>query len=142
MGTKISRSDFRRQYPAVYQGLFVFGNMKRMPKDVPAINIGKELSAYLLDIPPDSRITATSDFLKRIVEPYKAISFTNAEILFTPSLQQDPVRALLALCRNRKICLLWPGRISETSLTYADPSYPEYYEIDYTDCIDTYVIVD
>lgn len=142
MGTKISRSDFRRQYPTVYQGLFVFGNIKRLPKDTPVINIGKELSEYLLDISLDARSEVVSDFLQHIVEPHKVVSFIHAEILFTPSLRIDPIRTLLVLCRNKKICLFWPGRISGESLTYADPSSPEYYEVDYTDCIDTYVIAD
>ena len=60
MGTKLSRSDFRRQYPAVYQGLFVFSDAKRLPKDQPVINLGYVLSERLMGIPADRVVKAIS----------------------------------------------------------------------------------
>lgn len=142
MGTRISRADFRRQYPAVYQGLFILSTRKGLPKDAPIINLGKELSAHLVEIPPDARSMAVDEFLRFVVSSYKAVSLTNLEILFTPSLKQNPIRALLALCRNKKICILWCGRVNGTSLTYAYPTSPEYYTEDCADCIDTYIVAD
>ena len=142
MGTKIRRSDFRRQYPAVYQGLFVFSDRKRLPKDQPIINLGYELAKRLVDVETDRRCFEIDTCLRSIVETHKAVSVSNIEILFTPSLKQDAVGALVSLCRNRKICLFWPGRISDGVFTYADPSCPEYYEADYTRFIDTYIVTE
>ena len=142
MGVKISRIDFRRQYLAVYQGLFVFSNAKHMPKNQPEVNLGYELSRRLLEINVQQRIFGLADCLRAIVAAYNAVSITHIEILFTPSLKQDVVGALLALCRNRKVCVCWPGHIGDRMLTYADPSCPEYYETDYAGLVDTYVITE
>ena len=142
MGAKIRRSDFRRQYPAVYQGLFVFSDAKRLPKDQPVINLGYVLRERLMGIPADRRCFEIDNCLRSIVETYTAVSLSHIEILFTPSLKLDAIGVLLSLCRNRKICLSWPGRISGNTLTYAEPSSPEYYEADYTRFIDTYVITE
>ena len=70
MGAKIGRSDFRRQYPAVYQGLFVFSDAKRLPKDQPIINLGYELSERLMGIPADRRCFEIDSCLRNIVEAY------------------------------------------------------------------------
>jgi hypothetical protein len=67
---------------------------------------------------------------------------THVEILFTPSLEQDPVGLLLALCRNRKICIAWPGTMLDGKLFYATPDSPEYYECDPRALQDTYIIID
>lgn len=142
MGTKLSRSDFRRQYSAVYQGLFVFYAAKRIPKEQPSINLGYELSMRLLNVPAERRCFETESYLRAIVGEYQAVTLTHIEILFTPSLKQDAIGALLALCRNRKICICWPGDISGNMLIYAEPSSPEYYEVDYTKFVDTYVITE
>lgn len=142
MGAKIGRSDFRRQYPAVYQGLFVFSGAKRLPKDQPIINLGYELSERLMGIPSDRRCFEIDNCLRSIVETYIEVTLSHIEILFTPSLKLDAIGVLLSLCRNRKICLCWPGRISGDKLIYAEPSCPEYYEADYTKFIDTYVITE
>ena len=142
MGTKLSRSDFRRQYPAVYQGLFVFSDAKRLPKDQPSINLGYELSKRLKDIEAERRQFEIDACLRSIVSEHKAVTLTHIEILFTPSLKQDAIGAILTLCRNRKICLCWPGHIRDGMFIYADPSSPEYYEADYTRFIDTYVITE
>ena len=142
MGTRLSRSDFRRQYPAVYQGLFVFYVAKRIPKEQPTINLGYELSMRLLNVPAERRCFETETCLRTIVDEYRTVTLTHIEVLFTPSLKQDTIGALLALCRNRKVCICWPGCISGNTLTYAEPSSPEYYEVDYTKFVDTYVITE
>lgn len=140
MGAKIHRSDFRRQYLAVYQGLFVFTDAKRLPKNQPVINLGYELSDRLMRIAADDRRFEIDKCLRSIVEAHPTVTLTNIEILFTPSLKIDAIGALLSLCRNRKICFCWPGYIHGEMLTYAEPSSPEYYETDYARFVDTYII--
>ena len=84
MGTKLSRSDFRRQYPAVYQGLFVFYVAKRIPKEQPTINLGYELSMRLLNVPAERRCFETETCLRTIVDEYRTVTLTHIEVLFTP----------------------------------------------------------
>lgn len=139
MGTKLSRIDFRRQYVSAYQGLFVCCNAKRMIKDQPTINIGQKLSDALLALPPDQRCTMVERCLMQVIGSEKAMNLTHIEVLFTPSLHLDVLGVLHSLCRNRKICVHWPGHIIDGKLCYADLNMPEYYEADFTGYVDTFV---
>ena len=50
----------------------------------------------------------------------------NTEILFSPELQQYPLRLLQMLSRNRTVVAAWAGKQEGESLTYADPAHPEF----------------
>ena len=50
----------------------------------------------------------------------------NIELLFDCSLQQDPLRVLKDLSRDRTGVASWNGAISENGITYAVPGHPEY----------------
>src|SRR5438309_1708519 len=45
----------------------------------------------------------------------------NIEILFEPSLRQDPLRCLQAAARNRSVVTAWGGMVADGWLTYAAP---------------------
>ena len=77
-----------------------------------------------------------------IVASYTAVTLTHPEILFSPGFHLDVIGALLALCRNRKMCIAWPGTMLEGKLFYATPNSPEYYECDLRALQDTYIIID
>ena len=142
MGIRLQRRDFRAQYGNCTQGLFIFQNPKRIPKDQPTINIGQELSAALTRISPDDRSLRASVCLTDIASKYPAATLEHIEVLFTPSLRLDALNAILATCRNRKLCVTWPGIIQGNNLTYATPDSPEYYQADIARYTDTYLITD
>lgn len=142
MGTKLKKSDFKSQYAVAYQGLFIFCDARRLPKHHDTINLGQSLSDELMHIPVQQRNINIDLCLSRIVENYKSVNLTHIELLFTPSLKQDVIGALQKLCRNRKVCVHWPGRIDGNRLVYADPGSPEYYESSYTGYVDTFIIGD
>ena len=54
------------------------------------------------------------------------ILLDNIEVIFDISLQQDPLRLLQGLSRNKTVVAAWNGTIVEDSLTYAAPGHPEY----------------
>jgi hypothetical protein len=56
----------------------------------------------------------------------EVVLLDNIEILFDPSLQQDPLRLLLNLSRNRTLVVSWNGQIKNNILSYAEPGHPEY----------------
>jgi hypothetical protein len=142
MGTKLSRRDFLRLYSSVAQGLFIFQNPKRMPKDQPTINVGLLLSDKLCSTPTDRRGLHLPSLLLAIVSAHAAATLTNYELLFSPSLHQDVVGTLLSVSRNRKLCIAWVGRIDGERLIYADENNPEHYDQDYTHYVDTYIIIE
>lgn len=142
MGTKLTRAEFRQIYPAVPQGLFVFENERRIPKDVPITNLGQRVSDSLSAITPAQRRLQIGHCLQKILAPYAAVHLTRIEVLFAPTLGINAVGALLALCRNRKILLQWPGEIRDGNLIYGEPSTPEYRVTNYASLIDTYIITE
>ena len=141
MGTTISRAEFQKQYMLTQQGLFVFEKEKHVPKALVKLNIGQSLSEVLVNCDENELSEKTSELIQKIVEPYTEVALSHIEILFSPSLNLNPVAIMLALCRNRKLCFCWPGRIQGDRLVYEEPTSPEYYEINFRGLIDTYIII-
>lgn len=141
MGTLLKRNDLKKQYPVIKQGMFIFEKEKHIPKDQPIINIGKEISSALITIEPDQRKDRAPNVLREILDEYKEVTLEHIEVLFTPSLEMDPVASILNLCRNRKICFVWPGEIKGEQLVYEQPGSPEYYAQSFRAFIDTYIVL-
>ncbi len=142
MATQLSRRDFRRHFSDYSQGLFIVAEPRFLPKEQPEVNIGKKLSEKLAETAPEDRNIRVFPCLSEAVEREKVMIATHIEIMFTPSLELDPVGMLLALCRNRKICVAWPGTMLDGKLFYATPDSPEYYECDPRALQETYIIID
>jgi len=138
----LNRLEFKLRYPAVRQGLFVVASEKRLPKGQNVIDIGRILSVALVEIPERERYDVVAPLLATTVSCHNAVTMTHIEILFTPELHLDVVGALLSLCRNRKICIVWPGAMEGGKLYYATPEDPEYYECDPRPLQDTYIITE
>ena len=142
MGVIMSRIDFKQRYTGYNQGLFIVLNPKRLPKDQPEINIGQAVSDALCQVPKEQRKLKVTEMLENAIQHAGMVTLTHIEVLFTDYLEIDVVRSVLSLCRNRKICCLWPGQWHEGKLIYATPEYPEYYECDIKALNDLYIIVD
>ena len=93
------------------------------------------LSQKLLEYPVKIRTLR----LPRIVETIlgetgkDTVLLDNTEIHFNPVLQQDPLRLLQQVSRNRTIVAAWNGKFEGGALIYAEPDHPEYrkyYEVD------------
>lgn len=140
MATLMKRIEFRQRYTGYKQGLFILYEAKRLPKGQNTINLGQQLSAALLEIPLEHRKDRVMSVLSRLVAQYKEVSLTHIEILFTPYLELDVIGALASLCRNRKICITWPGYMLYGKAYYAEPGEPEYYEGDLSHYQETYII--
>lgn len=101
----------------------------------PYINLGLALSERLLELPARTRTLRTSDIVSGLVEGTGSdtVLLDNTEILFEPSLHQDPLRLLQRLSRNLTIVASWNGRFEDKVLTYGQPGHPEaksYHDVD------------
>jgi hypothetical protein len=92
------------------------------------ININLELSQRLLELTERQRALKTPHLLREIVEAdvSQLVLLDNLELLFDASLQQDPLRLLQGLSRNRTVVAAWNGSIENGRLIYAQPDHPEY----------------
>jgi hypothetical protein len=94
----------------------------------PYINVNLMLSQSLLDLTTKQRPLRVHQLLQGIVAEHAADSIVldNLELLFDPTLRQDPLVLLQELSRNRCIIAAWGGAYAGGTLTYAEPGHPEY----------------
>ena len=59
----------------------------------------------------------------------------NLEILFDKDLQQDPLRLLQSISRNRAVVASWNGIMNSGRLLYAETGHPEYRSYDSVDAL-------
>ena len=95
---------------------------------VPLVNVNLELSRRMLELTERQRVLQLSRLLQEIISygGDEAILLDNIEIIFDINLQQDPLRLLQGLSRNKTVVAAWNGTIVDDHLTYAAPDHPEY----------------
>ena len=97
---------------------------------VPLTNVSLELSRRLLDLTARQRTLRLPLLLQEIVqddvEPRTMALLDNTEILFCADLEQDPLRLLQGLSRDRTIVAAWNGTIADGVLRYATPGHAEH----------------
>ncbi len=94
----------------------------------PLLNVNLLLSQRLLELTARQRALRVVRIVDDIVAEIDAdpIMLDNIEMLFHPDLQQDPLRLLQSLSRNRTIVATWRGALRRGALTYASPDHPEF----------------
>jgi len=104
---------------------------------VPLVNVNLEVSRRMLDLTARQRALQVPSLLENILREVESevVLLDNMEILFEVSLQQDPLRLLQGLSRNRTIVATWNGEIKDNFLIYANPEHPEYHRYPGTEII-------
>ena len=94
----------------------------------PLVNVNLELSRRMLELTERQRALQLPRLLREIVDDVasEVVLLDNLEILFDVSLQQDPLRLLQGLSRNKTVVAAWNGSIDKDHMTYAVPDHPEY----------------
>ncbi len=104
--------------------------------DLQPINVNLELSEQLLELTAKQRTLQLPRLLEDLVsDKGKTIILDNIEILFDVDLQQDPLRLLQRISRNRNIVVAWNGCVANNKLVYAEPGHPEYRSYTATDFV-------
>jgi hypothetical protein len=97
-------------------------------QNAPVLNLGLDLSTRLLDYGERQRVLQLPRLLEEMIAqlPGDLTLLDNTEVLFNPSLKQDPLRLLQRLSRNRAVVVSWFGKVEGGHLTYAEPGHPEF----------------
>ncbi|HSO82493.1 BREX-3 system P-loop-containing protein BrxF [Thiocapsa sp.] len=98
----------------------------------PIVNLNLALAERLLDLTARQRTLRVARMLDDILAEQvgDVVLLDNIEMLFHPDLQQDPLRLLQSLSRNRTLVATWRGDYDGRSLIYASPDHPEYRRFD------------
>ncbi len=101
------------------------------------INLNLESSKLMLEMTAKQRTLQLPKLLEDMVSnnDEKTIAIDNMEILFDVNLQQDPLRLLQKISRNKNIIVSWNGIVSNAKLMYAVSSHPEYRNYDSSDLL-------
>ena len=97
--------------------------------DLPYLNVNLALSQRLLDLTEKERSLRVRRLLADVIDeqPADSIILDNIELLFDPSLHQDPLACLQGLSRNKTLIVAWGGSYVNGVLSYAEPGHPEYH---------------
>ena len=96
--------------------------------DVPLLNVNLALSSQLLDLAEKQRPFHVQRLLSEVVDAGDShvALLDNIEILFGVELQQDPLRLLQGMSRNRTLVAAWNGVVDGGNLSYAVAGHPEF----------------
>ena len=91
------------------------------------INVNLSLSAKLLELTKKERIFRLPEIMTDLTNSVPSpVIMDKLEILFDRNLEQDPLRLLQGISRNRTIAASWSGQFSGGKLIYAEPWHEEY----------------
>lgn len=100
------------------------------------INANLVLSSALLELTAKQRSLQLPRTLNELSDTSSdLIILDNIEILFDTALQQDPLRLLQGLSRNKIVLASWGGSTSSNRLFYAQSGHPEYRSYDSVDAL-------
>ena len=94
----------------------------------PLVNVNLEISRRMLDMNRCQRTLSVPRLLQEITDSGRkeTILLDNLEVLFDVQLNQNPLRLLQRLSRNKTVVAAWNGSIINGSLIYAVTRHPEY----------------
>lgn len=100
------------------------------------VNVNLALSGELLELTPKQRALRLPGILDQIADQaLSPVVLDNLEILFDKDLQQDPLRLLQGISRNRAVVASWNGSMNAGRLSYAEAGHPEYRSYDAVDAL-------
>jgi predicted Ser/Thr protein kinase len=100
------------------------------------VNVNLALSGELLELTAKQRSLRLPGILDQIADQAQSpVVLDNLEILFDKDLQQDPLRLLQSISRNRAVVASWNGIMNSGRLLYAETGHPEYRRYDSVDAL-------
>jgi hypothetical protein len=103
----------------------------------PVVNVNLELSKKMLELTRSPRSRQVEPLLKNMIAaaPGEVVLLDNLEILFDTGLEVEPLRLLQVSSRNRTVVASWSGSYVGGTLTYAEPSHPEFVQFKKVDAV-------
>ena len=142
MGTAIDRKFFRTRRTAIPQALFILQNERLLPADAENLNLGIAVPEAMQSVPAVKRPPALQSTVERMLSALPVdVVLRRIDILFDPAWHIDVMKFLLAVGRNRRLYILWPGTVSSTILEYSEPGRPDYCRYDISGYVDAYIVL-
>ena len=92
------------------------------------LSLNKEVSSVLLKFGADDRPSKVLDVIKKLLEETAAsVIVTDFEMLFDPRYKLDVLNVFCDAARTKNIAVKWCGSVTEDSLCFSEPQYPDYH---------------
>ena len=114
------------------------GILREVAKEFGAsvVNVNLAVAGELLELSARQRSLQLPSILNQILsQSQPLVVLDNLEILFGKELQQDPLRLLQSISRNRVVLASWNGTMNNKRLSYAETGHPEYRSYDLVDAL-------
>ncbi|CAK2057148.1 conserved hypothetical protein [Vibrio crassostreae] len=91
------------------------------------VNLSKELARKLVSLSIRDRVRRLEAEVEKITNDCgSSVWLTKLDVLFEPSLENDPMVLLKMVAKSQAVVAIWPGEITETSMVYSKPGKPDY----------------
>lgn len=91
------------------------------------VNLSKELARKLVSLSIKDRVRRLEAEVDNIANDCgSSIWLTKLDVLFEPTLENDPMRLLKSIAKSQAVVAIWPGEITETSVVYSKPGKSDY----------------
>ena len=140
MGTLINRRVFKQLSDSLTQALFILPDAKSIPSGAVRLNVGLRLSESLYSLPAAMRAAKLEERFFMLMPQDIDVELCRIDMLFDPVWHLNALRLFLAAGRNKRLYVVWPGKMNENILIYSQPGNADYAVYDVKSYIDTYVI--
>ncbi|EGU39460.1 BREX-3 system P-loop-containing protein BrxF [Vibrio scophthalmi] len=91
------------------------------------VNLSKELARKLISLSIMDRVKLLEVEVDKIANDCgSSVWLTKLDVLFEPSLENDPMMLLKMVTKSHAVVAIWPGEITETSVVYSKPGKSDY----------------
>ncbi|MEZ8925399.1 MULTISPECIES: BREX-3 system P-loop-containing protein BrxF [Vibrio] len=91
------------------------------------VNLSKELARKLVSLSIKERVRRLEAEVDNIANDCgSSVWLTKLDVLFEPTLENDPMRLLKSIAKSQTVVAIWPGEITETSVVYSKPGKSDY----------------
>lgn len=91
------------------------------------VNLSKELARKLVSLSIRDRVRRLEAEVDKIANDCgSSVWLTKLDVLFEPSLENDPMMLLKMVTKYQAVVAIWPGVITETSVVYSKPGKSDY----------------
>lgn len=91
------------------------------------VNLSKGLARKLVSLSIRDRVRRLEGEVEKVANDCgSSVWLTKLDVLFEPTLENDPMRLLKSIAKSQTVVAIWPGEITETSVVYSKPGKSDY----------------
>lgn len=92
-----------------------------------ATSVNRMLAEQLIKYDPSRRTVQLERCLTQIITGLiDGVVIKDFDVLFNPTYKVDVLRMLVTVCKKKNFKIVWPGKLDDNKLYYAEEGFPDY----------------